>query len=128
MRFSAQNFFPGVLAPAFDFPRNSVNLAAMHLTEQMTRLAKQAKAASRELAQLTTAEKNSCLLAMAAASEKNADAIKQANALDLEVGAKLNLSAAMLDRLLHRSVVFNIDGESYRMREARERGGGARKS
>ena len=99
MRFSAQNFFPGVLAPAFDFPRNSVNLAAMHLTEQMTRLAKQAKAASRELAQLTTAEKNSCLLAMAAASEKNADAIKQANALDLEVGAKLNLSAAMLDRL-----------------------------
>jgi glutamate-5-semialdehyde dehydrogenase len=71
----------------------------MHLTEQMTQLAKQAKAASRELAQLTTAEKNSCLLAMAAALEKNAAALKEANALDLEVGAKLNLSAAMLDRL-----------------------------
>ena len=26
------------------------------------------------------------------------------------------VAAAMLDRLLHRSVVFNIDGESYRMR------------
>ena len=38
------------------------------LTEQMTLLAKQAKAASRELAKLTTAEKNACLLAMATAS------------------------------------------------------------
>ena len=26
------------------------------------------------------------------------------------------VAAAMLDRLLHRSVVFNIDGDSYRMR------------
>ena len=41
----------------------------MTLTEQMTRLARQAKAASRELAKLTTAEKNACLLAMAAALE-----------------------------------------------------------
>ena len=29
--------------------------------------------------------------------------------------------SAMLDRLLHRSVVFNIDGESYRMRTHRAR-------
>jgi DNA replication protein DnaC len=27
----------------------------------------------------------------------------------------------MLDRLLHRSVVFNIDGDSYRMRAHRAR-------
>ena len=27
----------------------------------------------------------------------------------------------MLDRLLHRSVVFNIDGQSYRMRNHRAR-------
>ncbi len=71
----------------------------MNLTEQMTQLAKQAKAASRELAKLTTAEKNACLLAMATALEQNATAIKQANALDMEFGAKNNLSAAMLDRL-----------------------------
>jgi len=32
-----------------------------------------------------------------------------------------NVAAAMLDRLLHRSVVFNIDGESYRMRTHRAR-------
>ena len=71
----------------------------MNLTEQMTRLAKQAKAASRQLAQLTTAEKNSCLLAMATALEQNAAAIKEANALDMEFGASHGLSAAMLDRL-----------------------------
>ena len=31
------------------------------------------------------------------------------------------VAAAMLDRLLHRSVVFNIEGESYRMRSHRAR-------
>jgi glutamate-5-semialdehyde dehydrogenase len=71
----------------------------MNLTEQMTRLAKQAKAASRELAKLTTAEKNACLLAMATALEQNAAAIKDANALDMEFGARHGLSSAMLDRL-----------------------------
>jgi glutamate-5-semialdehyde dehydrogenase len=71
----------------------------MILKEQITALAQQAKTASRELARLTTAEKNACLLAMANALEKNAEALKQANELDLEGGATLGLSAAMLDRL-----------------------------
>ena len=71
----------------------------MNLQEQMTQLAKQARAASRELAKLTTAEKNSALVAMADALEKNSTAIQSANALDMEVGAKLSLSSAMLDRL-----------------------------
>ena len=71
----------------------------MNLTEQMTALARQARAASRELAKLTTAEKNACLLAMAAALEQNAAAIQAANALDLAFGAEHGLSAAMLDRL-----------------------------
>ena len=72
----------------------------MTLIEQMTRLAKQAKAASRELAKLTTGEKNACLLAMATALEQNAAALKQANALDMEAAVKSGrLSSAMLDRL-----------------------------
>jgi len=69
------------------------------LTQQMTQLARQAKQASRELARLTTAEKNACLLAMAAALEENAAALKQANADDMELGAQMGLSSAMLDRL-----------------------------
>jgi glutamate-5-semialdehyde dehydrogenase len=65
----------------------------------MLALAKQSKAASRELARLTTAEKNACLLAMADAIERGADAIKRANALDMTAGAESGLSSAMLDRL-----------------------------
>jgi glutamate-5-semialdehyde dehydrogenase len=65
----------------------------------MTQLARQAKAASRELARLTTAEKNACLLAMADALEADATAIKAANALDMDFGAQHGLSTAMLDRL-----------------------------
>ncbi len=38
------------------------------------------------------------------------------------------VAAAMLDRLLHRSVVFNIDGESYRMRTHRARADNLRKA
>ena len=71
----------------------------MTLTEQMTLLGRQARAASRDLARLTTAQKNDCLLAMADALEKNAPAIKAANDLDLTASAAAGLSSAMLDRL-----------------------------
>lgn len=71
----------------------------MNLTEQMTQLALQAKAASRQVAKLTTAQKNTCLLAMAEALEQNRESIQQANARDMEAGAKSGLSSAMLDRL-----------------------------
>jgi len=71
----------------------------MTLPEQMTLLARQAKTAARELARLDTADKNACLLAMAAALEQNSDRIKAANAVDMETGAGLGLSSAMLDRL-----------------------------
>ena len=71
----------------------------MSLTAQMIELAKSAKAASRNLAKLSTAEKNSCLHAMATALEREAGAIKSANTLDMEMGSKMGLSSAMLDRL-----------------------------
>jgi len=71
----------------------------MNLNDQMTQLARQAKAASRELARLTTAEKNACLLAMADALTAKADALKVANAYDMDYAAKSGLSSAMLDRL-----------------------------
>ena len=38
------------------------------------------------------------------------------------------VAAAMLDRLLHRSVVFNINGESYRMRAHRARAEATRRA
>jgi glutamate-5-semialdehyde dehydrogenase len=69
------------------------------LRDQMIGLARQAKAASRELAKLTSAEKNASLLAMAEALEANASIIKEANAKDMTAGAESGLSTAMLDRL-----------------------------
>src|SRR5207237_6711515 len=71
----------------------------MTLAEQMTQLAVQAKAAARELARLTTSEKNECLLAMADALEQNRDDIRKANLRDLETAAQMRVSSAMLDRL-----------------------------
>ena len=65
----------------------------------MTLLASQAKAASRELAKLTTREKNDCLLAMAEALEKNSAALQEANARDMDAAAENGLPPAMLDRL-----------------------------
>src|SRR5580765_3456640 len=65
----------------------------------MEQLGRQAKAASRELSKLTTAEKNRCLTEMADTLERESAAIKAANALDMETGAKMQLSSAMLDRL-----------------------------
>ncbi len=71
----------------------------MNLTEQMTRLARQAREASRQLALLTTAQKDGCLLAMADAIEADRAAIQQANERDMVAAAEAGLSNAMLDRL-----------------------------
>ena len=71
----------------------------MILADQITEVAKSAKESSRQLATLTTAEKNACLLSMAGALEQNVAAIMQANARDMEVATGLGLSSAMLDRL-----------------------------
>jgi glutamate-5-semialdehyde dehydrogenase len=71
----------------------------MSLVEEMRSLASRAKEASRELARLTTDEKNRCLLAMARALEENRDAIRRENDKDMKAGAASGLSAAMLDRL-----------------------------
>jgi len=72
----------------------------MSLTEEMTALAKRARAASRRLASLSADDKNRSLLAMADAIEANAAAIRDENARDMAAGAATGLSKALLDRLL----------------------------
>ena len=71
----------------------------MTLQEQMTTLARQAREASRELALLTTEQKNTALRAMASAIEAASPELVAANVRDQEVGRGLGLSAAMMDRL-----------------------------
>jgi glutamate-5-semialdehyde dehydrogenase len=71
----------------------------MTVLEQMTILGQQARAAGHELARLTTAEKNGCLLAMADAIEQRAATLQEVNAREVAAAAQTGLSAAMLDRL-----------------------------
>ncbi|MBI5803001.1 MAG: glutamate-5-semialdehyde dehydrogenase [Verrucomicrobia bacterium] len=71
----------------------------MSLLDQMTQLAHQAKAASRELARLSTEDKDAALLAMADALQASGPTLQAANAKDMATGAQMGLSAAMLDRL-----------------------------
>ena len=65
----------------------------MSLTDEMTQVARQAKTASRSLAQLTTAQKNACLLAMADALDQNHPAIQEANDGDM---AATNLNDSII--------------------------------
>ena len=72
----------------------------MSLTEQMTVLAGDAKAAAHLMTRLSTDEKNACLIAMADALEANGSPISEANEKDMQTGREMDLSQAMLDRLL----------------------------
>lgn len=65
----------------------------------MRQLAERSRQAARALARLDTETKNACLQAMADSIEKSAEAIKAANAKDLEAGRVAGLSQAMLERL-----------------------------
>lgn len=65
----------------------------------MQYMAQQAKAASREVAQLTTTQKNQLLTDMAQAIRAASDAIIVENEKDLVAGRDKGLSPAMLDRL-----------------------------
>ena len=71
----------------------------MSVAEIVLDLGKRAKVASRGLALLSTEEKNRCLIAMAEALEAQKDAIKAANAKDMEAAPGYGLTAAMMDRL-----------------------------
>lgn len=71
----------------------------MSVSEIVLDLGKRGKAASRALALLSTDEKNKCLISMADALEMQKDAIKAANAKDMEAAPGYGLSAAMMDRL-----------------------------
>jgi glutamate-5-semialdehyde dehydrogenase len=71
----------------------------MSIREEMQRIARDAKAAGRILATLSSATKDEMLGRMAAALEENIPPLLAANKLDLSAGRTKGLTAAMLDRL-----------------------------
>ncbi len=71
----------------------------MPLAEQLDRMARSARQASRKLACLSEEERNGALMAMGEAIDRSAASIQKANLQDLEAGRRSGLSSAMLDRL-----------------------------
>ncbi|MEI6891511.1 MAG: glutamate-5-semialdehyde dehydrogenase [Pontiella sp.] len=71
----------------------------MNVTEQVLKIGADAKAASRELAKLSTRKKNSILEAMAEELDAQRAFIQSENNKDLEAGREAGLTHAMLDRL-----------------------------
>lgn len=69
------------------------------MKEELIKKAREAKIASRKLANLPTKTKNDALLAMASALEKESRHIGTANQVDLDNAKKANLSSALIDRL-----------------------------
>jgi len=70
----------------------------LSLPDVLEQIGRQAAAASRVLAQATTAQKNEALLAIADRIEQEASSILAANEADVKAGAANGLSSAMLDR------------------------------
>jgi glutamate-5-semialdehyde dehydrogenase len=70
----------------------------LSLSEVLEQIGQRAAAASRILAQATTAEKNEALLAIARRIEQAGETILTANEADLRAGAENGLSSALLDR------------------------------
>ncbi len=71
----------------------------MSLHDEIVRIGDQARAAARELAQLSSRRKNAILEAMAAEIEARQAEIYEANRQDVEAAQSAGLPAAMVDRL-----------------------------
>ena len=84
----------------------------MHVADYIHDMAVKARAAAGELAKLSTAEKNAALNAIADQLEKDAAAIKEANAVDVANAKKAGLKDAMVDRLTLTDARFKsmVDG------------------
>ena len=86
----------------------------MNVTEYIHDMAVKARSAAGELAKLTTAEKNTALNAIADQLERDALAIKAANAVDVANAKAAGLKDAMIDRLTLTDARFKSMVEGVR--------------
>ena len=86
----------------------------MNVAEYVHGMAVRARAAAGELAKLSTAEKNAALSAIADQLEKDAAAIKAANAIDVANAKAAGLKDAMVDRLTLTDARFKSMVEGVR--------------
>ena len=78
---------------------NAGNISGDELRNALKQMGMKAREGALKLANVTTEAKNRWLSAMADAVEKNAPALLEANAIDMEKAAAKGISGAMLDRL-----------------------------
>ncbi|HDZ50075.1 MAG TPA: gamma-glutamyl-phosphate reductase, partial [Candidatus Aerophobetes bacterium] len=71
----------------------------MNIREDILKIARQAKMASQELANLSSSTKNKVLLRMAESIGKNGERIIEENKKDVNLANKKKLSKALIDRL-----------------------------
>ena len=71
----------------------------MNIREDVLKIARQAKMASQELANLSSSTKNKALVRMAESIEKNRERIIEENKKDVNLAKKKELSKALIDRL-----------------------------
>jgi glutamate-5-semialdehyde dehydrogenase len=71
----------------------------MNITNYMQQVGRQAKEASRLMAQASTVQKNYALQLIAAAIQREASALRAANQIDMEAARAAGLEPALLDRL-----------------------------
>ena len=87
----------------------------MELKAELEQLGARAKLAARQLASLSTADKNKALLGMADLLKSEQDRILKANAVDVAAGKRMGLSDALIDRL--RLTPERIDGMAEGLRQ-----------
>ncbi len=86
----------------------------MDIKKYMSELGAKARAASRVLSRMTTADKNTALLAMADALEAQSEHLKAENAKDLVAGKESGLDEALLDRLTLDDKAIGVMAEGIR--------------
>jgi glutamate-5-semialdehyde dehydrogenase len=89
--------------------------AITDIAAYMEDLGRRARAAARQVAKSSTAERNCALQAAADALEAARDELAEANARDLEAGRRAGLDAALLDRL--ELTPARIDGMAEGLRQ-----------
>ncbi|MYM33697.1 glutamate-5-semialdehyde dehydrogenase [Duganella sp. FT94W] len=84
----------------------------MDIKQYMEQLGRQARTASRAMARADTATRNRALTLIANAIERDADALRAANQLDMDAAAANGLEPAMLDRLAlsDKAIATMIEG------------------
>ncbi|MGR3907085.1 glutamate-5-semialdehyde dehydrogenase [Burkholderia sp. SR8] len=86
----------------------------MDIDQYMTDLGRRARHASRAMARASTAAKNAALDAVARAIERDAQALKEANARDVARAREKGLDAAFIDRLTLSDKALNTMVEGLR--------------